>query len=90
MNDWHALYITDATGQQFFRCTASPMSTMSEIRNLKRHIEQAKARPNLYANLFELDSAVIMLDDVPYSEQDKTPEEIDADTLDAMLRELGM
>lgn len=86
MNDWHKLYITDATGQQFFRCTASPMSTMSEIKNLKRHIEQAKARPNLYANLFDVATAVIMLDDVPYSE----PEEIDADTLDAMLKELGM
>lgn len=86
MNDWHTLYITDSTGQQFFRCTASSMSTMSEIKNLKRHIEQAKARPSLYANLFDIDSAVIMLDDVPYSE----PKELDADTLDAMLKELGL
>ena len=83
MNDWHTLYITDATGQKFFRCTASPMSTMSEIKNLKRHIEQAKAKPDMY-KMLDVATMVLMLDDVPYSE----PKEIDADTLDAMLRDL--
>lgn len=83
MNEWHTLYITDKTGKKFFNTTASPMSTMSEIRNLKRHIEQAKARPNLYANLFDVATAVIMLDDVPYSE----PEDMSDDDL---LKELGL
>lgn len=83
MNDWHKLYITDATGQQFFRCTASPCATMSEIRNLKRHIEQAKARHHIYVNLFDVATAVIMLDDVPYSE----PEDMSDDDL---LKELGL
>jgi len=88
MSDWHELCITDSTGQQFFRCTASPMATYSEIKNLKRHIEQAKKRPDLYKNLFEIDSAVILLDGTPYGE----PAEIDVDAmvdeLEAMLKEL--
>lgn len=83
MSDWHKLCITDKTGAEFFKCTASPMSTMSEIRNLKRHIEQAKASPNMYYFLCA-DSAVILLDGAPYSEPVSN---LDAD---ALLAELGI
>jgi hypothetical protein len=67
MNDWHKIHITDRTGQIFFSTTASPMSTMSEIRNLKRHIEQAKRSPLMYKFL-DASTAVIMLDGMPYGE----------------------
>lgn len=81
---WHKLHITDCTGQVFFSCTASPMSTMSEIRNLKRHIEQAKAYPHAY-KMLDAYTAVIMLDGMPYGEQSAC--EIDAD---ALLKELDI
>jgi hypothetical protein len=80
--DWHSLCITDKTGQEFFKCTASPMSTMSEIRNLKRHIKQAKASPKAYAFL-DVATAVVMLDGAPYDQ----PSTLDAD---ALLKELGL
>ena len=64
MNDWHNVCITDKTGVERFKCLASPMSTMSEIRNLKRHIEQAKANPKAYPML-DVATAVIMLDGLP-------------------------
>lgn len=82
MNDWHKLHITDKSGKEMFKCDASPMATMSEIHNLKRHIEQAKAQPQHYKFL-DAATAVIMLDDVPYSDAP-----ISADELDAMLAEL--
>lgn len=80
--NWSTLYITDLTGKVFFHTIASPMSTMSELRNLKRHIEQAKANPKAYKFL-DVASAVVMLDGMPYGE----PCEIDAD---ALLKELGL
>lgn len=82
MNNWYTLYITDKTGKKCFVSTNSPMSTMPEIRNLKRHIAQAKSHPHAYVNVFDVNSAVIMLDDVPYTES-----ELDAD---ALLKELGI
>lgn len=83
MTDWHKICITDKTGQEFFKTTASPMSTMPELRNLKRQIEQAKARPDAYKFL-DVATAVVMLDGAPYGEQ---VSELDAD---AMLKELGL
>lgn len=82
MKDWHNICITDYTGQQFFKCTASPMATISEIKNLKRHIEQAKRSPEAY-KMFDATSAIILLDGTPYGE----PCGIDAD---ALLKELGL
>lgn len=67
MNDWHNIYITDKTGEKFFNTNASPMSTMSEIRNLKRHIEAIKCGNAAYANVgIDRATAVLMLDDEPY------------------------
>ena len=83
MNDWHNLCITDKSGQEFFKCTASPMSTASEIKNLKRKLEEAKRRPSLYSFL-DVDTATVMLDGKPYGE---AVSNLDAD---ALLKELGL
>lgn len=84
MNNWHNLCITDKSGKVMFNTTASPMSTMSEIRNLKQHIVQAKANPKAYKFL-DVATAVIMLDGEVYS--DPAESEFDAD---ALLAELGL
>lgn len=84
MNEWHNICITDKSGKEMFKCTASPMSTMSEIRNLKRRIEQAKANPKHYA-FMDVATAVIMLDGTVYSEH--STDNFDAD---ALLAELGL
>lgn len=47
--------------------TASPMSTASEIRNMKRQLETARKFPEQFKFL-DLASAVIMLDGAPYGE----------------------
>jgi hypothetical protein len=82
MSNWHNLHITDHTGQVFFPCTASPMATASEIKNLKAHLERAKMHQYIY-HFLDIASAVIMLDGLPYGEAS----EIDAD---ALLKELGL
>jgi hypothetical protein len=84
MNDWHNICITDKSGNEFFKATASPLATFSEIKNLKRHIEQAKAHPQHY-NFLDVATAVIMLDGEVYSEP--RVEDFDAD---ALLKELGL
>lgn len=81
-NEWHKLCITDKTGNEFFKVTASPMSTMSEIRNLQKHINQAKATPQHY-KMLDVATAVVMLDGSVYG----APTELDAD---ALLAELGL
>lgn len=65
MNDWHNVYITDKTGQKFFNTNASPMSTISEIRNLTRHLESIKANAKGY-EFVDSASATLMLDGEPY------------------------
>jgi hypothetical protein len=84
MNEWHKLHITDKSGKEMFKCDASPMATFSEIKNLKRHIENAKKYPQHYKFL-DVATAVIVLDGVVYSE----PSMDDFDP-DAMLAELGL
>jgi len=70
-DNWHNIYITDCTGKKFFSTNASPMSTMSEIRNLKRHLEAIKSGKLAYARVgIDKDSAVLMLDDTPYQSMD--------------------
>ena len=65
MNDWHKIYITDKNGGKHFNTYASPIATWSEIRNLKRHIEQAKRYPDQYKFL-DPKTAIIMLDGSPF------------------------
>ena len=86
MNDWHEVCITDKTGKKYFKCTASPMSTYSEIKNLKRHIKQSKANPDAYSFL-DVDSMVILLDGDVYNDP---VQKIDADNLYNLLEELGL
>lgn len=67
MNGWHSIYITDCTGSKFFNTQASPMSTASEIKNLKRHLEAIKAGDKSYAKVgIDKKTATLMLDDTPY------------------------
>lgn len=80
MNDWHKLHITDKSGKEFFKTTASPMSTFSEIKNLKRHIEQAKANPKHYKFL-DVETAVIVLDGDVYSEREIIVDDLSYDEL---------
>lgn len=75
MEDWNKLYITDKNGGEYFKTTASPLSTMPEIRNLKRHIKQAKQRPDLYSFL-DADTAVIMLNGQPEENLSKEDEDL--------------
>lgn len=67
MTDWHNVYITDKNGGEHFNTVASPMSTNSEIKNLKRHLEQARKHPGAYRFL-DVDSAVLMLDGEIYGD----------------------
>lgn len=64
-NEWHTLYITDKSGKAMFKTTASPLSTMSEIRNLSRHIEAIKIKAKGY-EFADAETAVLMLDGVVY------------------------
>lgn len=60
-NNWHNVYVTDKTGVKMWNTTASPMSTPSEVRNLSRHIEQARKHPERYKFL-DVATAVVMVD----------------------------
>jgi uncharacterized protein YqgV (UPF0045/DUF77 family) len=72
MNDWHNIYITDKTGKKFFNTSASPMSTMSEIRHLTRHLEAIKAGNAAYAKVgIDQATAKLMLDDEPYQSMEE-------------------
>lgn len=82
MTEWHKLHITDKSGQEFFKVTASPMSTPSEIKNLQQHIKAAKKNPVAYKFL-DVETMVVMLDGSVYGD----PAEID---YDALLAELEM
>ena len=82
INDWHTLHITDNTGIELFKVTASPMSTMSELKNLKKHLAAAKCTPKAYKFL-NIATAKIMLDGAVYGETT----DVDAD---ALLAELGL
>lgn len=82
-NNWHDICITDKTGQQWYKTTASPMATLSEIRNMKIHLQFAVEFPEYY-HFLDIDSAVILLDGVPYTQ---TTGNVDAD---ALLKELGL
>lgn len=72
MNDWHNIYITDKTGKKFFNTNASPMSTMSEVRNLKRHLEAIKSNNPAYTKVgVDQASAALMLDGSPYQSMEE-------------------
>lgn len=78
-NNWHNVYLTDKSGKKMWDTTASPMSTDSEIRNLKRHLEMAAKHPARYSFL-DLATARIMVDGEPLIEMSD----------DELLAELGV
>lgn len=82
--EWYTLCITDKSGNEQFRRTVDPTAVQSEIRNLQRHVSQAKANPKAYTFL-DAQSAVILLNGSVYKEYEAA--DIDDDDL---LRELGM
>ena len=59
MEAWNNIYITDKSGKKFFSTTASPMATMSEIRNITRHL-------NAGASSFDKATALLMMNGEPY------------------------
>jgi len=67
METWHTIYITDKNKGIHFKVNASPASTLSEIRNLKSHLKQARKYPNSY-NFLDIATAIIILDGEPYNE----------------------
>ncbi len=72
MDNWHNIYITDKTGKKLFNTNASPMSTMSEIRNLTRHLEAVKAGSAAYAKVgIDQATAKLMLDGEPWKNMDQ-------------------
>lgn len=75
MEEWNKLYITDKNGGAYFKTTASPLSTMPEIRNLKRHISEAKKRPDLYS-FMDADTAVLMLNGQPEEKLSQSDEDL--------------
>jgi len=86
-DDWHNIYITDCTGKKFFNTNASPMATMSEIHNLKRHLEAIKSGAKLYAKVgIDKDTAVLMLDGASYHGASQSMDDIlDDDLLNDLM-----
>lgn len=84
MNNWHNVYITDKTGKKFFNTSASPMSTMSEIRNLTRHLEAIKLGDESYARIgIDQATARLMLDGEPWQSMDQI---LDDELLEELLK----
>ena len=78
---WHNVYITDKTGKKFFDTSASPMSTLSEIRNLKRNVDRCKAGHEHYS-FMDAQTVQLMVDGEPYGVDNEI-------TFDQMLAELA-
>lgn len=80
MDNWHNLHITDKGGKEYFKTTASPSSTQSEINNLKAHIDNAKRHPEKYSFL-DAETACVVLDGTPL-----TLSRFDFDLLDELMK----
>lgn len=81
MSNWNNLHVTDKNGGKYWSRIASPMSTQSEINNLKRHLEAAKHHPKQYS-FMDIESAVIILNGAPLA---STMSKEDEELLDALL-----
>lgn len=85
MDKWHSIYITDKTGKKFFNTNASPMATMSEIRNLTRHLDAIKQGVKQYENIgIDAVTAILMLDGEEYKSIDSILDD-DDDLLSQLL-----
>ena len=76
------VYITDKTGDKFFKTLCSTQYSSSEVHNMNCHINQAKQYPDHYKFL-DIATAVVKCD--AYGEQD---EPLDFDMSDDELLEL--
>lgn len=56
--------IQDKTGKHYNTICGADY-TAPEIRNMQRHLEYARKKPNAY-HFLDLDSCVILVNDVPY------------------------
>jgi hypothetical protein len=81
---WNNVYITDISGKKFFDTIASPLSTMSEIKNLTKHMDNAKKYPLSYKFL-NTDTMQLMLNGEPYI---KTSTGVFLQSDDELLKEL--
>jgi hypothetical protein len=70
MSQETTLYISDKTGKKFWNTVCSTEFKAPEIRNLERHLRQAKIHPVVYAFL-DLDTARIYEDGVPIMTDDE-------------------
>jgi hypothetical protein len=68
MSDWNDIYVTDKSGNKFFKITASPMSTFPELRNIKRTMQHCAS--------IDQETAVIMLNGEPYGQWDQSDDEL--------------
>jgi phage tail sheath gpL-like len=64
MGGCNNIYITDCNGGKHFNVIASPMSTDSEIKNLRTHLSQAKSNPEFY-KFIDAQTAFIVLNGKP-------------------------
>lgn len=65
-SNWNNIYITDCNGGKHFNTTASPLSTNSEIKNLKQHLHRAKYHPQMYGFL-DIETAFIVINGQAYN-----------------------
>lgn len=79
---WGNVYITDKTGRKMFDTMASPMSIISEVKNLTRHIENARKYPAQY-KFMDIATAQVMVDGEPYGAKNDMSD-------DELLAALGM
>lgn len=56
MQNCTEVYLTDKTGNKFFKTLCSAEYAAPEVRNLTRKIEEAKQHPNVYSFL-DIDTA---------------------------------
>jgi len=64
---WHNAYITDKNKAKRFNTTATGFGIQSELKNLQRHIDNAKKFPQHYTFL-DAETAYIMLDGEKYGQ----------------------
>ena len=80
---WNELYITDKTGFMGWMTSASVLSTDGAIREMERHISEAKSGNPSYKFL-DAESAQIILNGLPFEKPKMTANDL------ALLDELGI
>lgn len=80
MNNTITMWITDKTGKEFFKTICGRGYHEGELRNLQGHLINARNQPAHYKFL-DIDTAVIKIDGLTYSQIDLEDEEL--------LRKLG-